>query len=299
MDTVNTIFSKLNQIWRITLFTSGGNEIQLNQIVLAMLIILIGILIGKRITVLVSRRLEKIEKFDQNTAYFIQRLSYYLVIIIVVLIALPMAGIPSTIFTVMGGAIAIGIGFGAQNLFNNLISSLILMIERPIRRGDIIEVSGQEGRVEEIGNRCVRIRRRDGIDILVPNSYFLEQHVINWTLSDSDVRGKVVVGVNYGSPVKQVTELLLKAANDHAKTHKEPPPVVFFHDFGDNALVFELQFWAHITRPADLRLIQSDLRYQIDDLFRKNNLIIAFPQRDVHVDTTNPLEIRLLGKDNK
>jgi len=205
---------------------------------------------------------------------------------------------PITVFTVLGGAVAIGIGFGAQNLFNNLISSFIIMVERPIRIGDIIEVGDvDEGRVEEIGNRCTRVRRSDGMDVLIPNSHFLENPVVNWTLFDIHVRGSVEVGVAYGSDTKQVTDLIMACASDNPKVLGSPAPIVLFEDFGDNALAFRLMFWADITAPMQLRVICSELRYAIDASFREAEISISFPQRDVHLDTLKPLEVRMVEKE--
>ena len=167
------------------------------------------------------------------------------------------------------------------------------MVERPIRIGDIIEHSGAEGKVADIGNRCVRIRRTDGIDVLVPNSYFLEQDVINWTLFDSDVRGDLRIGVAYGSNIELVKKLMEKAAREHPRVKQNLEILVLFEDFGDNALIFNLQFWTRVTRPMDLRRIQSDLRFTLDATFKENGISIAFPQRDLHIDTLKPLEVRV------
>ena len=157
---------------------------------------------------------------SQNTVFAFRKLFSVLAYVLIVLIALPVAGIPITIFAVLGGALAIGVGFGAQNLLNNLISGMILIAERPIRIGDIVELEKERGRVEEIGNRCVRIRRYDGVHVLVPNSYFLEQRVVNWTLVSADIRSVVTVGVAYGSPVEKVRELLLQRQESTSKYPK-------------------------------------------------------------------------------
>lgn len=284
-------------IWTVELFHAGDTAIRLNQIVIAFLVVIVGLWLARHIANRVNRRLLKHPRIDPNLAAASQKIVFYLLTAIAFFIALPIAGIPITIFTVLGSAVAIGIGFGAQNLFNNLISGLILMIERPIRLGDIVEVEGQEGRIDDIGNRCTRIRRFDGIDVLVPNSSLLQNPVVNWTLKDSDVRGKVSVGVAYGSQVSLVRDLIAQAADEHGRIHKTPEPEVLFIDFGDNALGFDLLFWTSVTRPLDLKRIQSDLRYRIEHLFRDANISIAFPQRDVHLDTVRPLEVRLRRDD--
>jgi small-conductance mechanosensitive channel len=280
-------------VWNLKLYDSGGQEVHLNQVVIALGLIVIGIFIGKRVAVIVGKRLIKVSKVNNNTAHFVQRVLFYFFVTIIVLLALPIAGIPITIFAVMGSAVAIGLGFGAQNLFNNLISGIIIMLEKPIRIGDVIEVSGEEGRVEDIGNRCVRVRRTDGIDLIVPNSKFLEDIVVNWTLLDGNIRGIVTVGVAYGSDTAKVKELMLQAAAEHEKVLKTPEVVVIFDDFGDNSLVFNLIFWSEVSRPMDLKKLKSDIRFRIDDLFKEADLVIAFPQRDIHLDTLKPLEIRL------
>ncbi len=285
----------MGSIWRAQLFNAGNTSIHVNQLVIALLVLVIGIFISRQVSRIARLRLLKLKRVDAHAAALFQRVLYYLMVVIVVLLALPIAGIPITIFTVLGGAVAIGVGFGAQNLFNNLISSFIIMLERPIRIGDIIELGDvEEGRVEDIGNRCTRVRRSDGMDVLIPNSQFLENPVVNWTLFDNQVRGSVVVGVAYGSPTRLVHDLMMRAAREHKMVLEQPASIVLFEDFGDNALTFKLMFWANITAPLQLRVVCSDLRYKIDDLFHEAGISISFPQRDVHLNTLQPLEIRMM-----
>lgn len=287
MDTLHTI-------WHATLFTAGDQEIKLNQIIVALMTMIIGLWITKRLTRFFAKRLIGTKRVSENIAETLSKIAYYVAAAMVVLIAMQVAGIPTTIFTVLGGALAIGVGFGAQNLFNNLISGIIILTEKPIRKNDIVEVDGTEGIVAEIGNRRTRIRRSDGVDVLVPNSTFLQSNVVNWTLFDAQVRGKIVIGVAYGSPVRTVRDLLLRAATEHGRVDKAPAPVVLFTDFGDSALIFELYFWCNIMRPLDRRQIESDLRFEIDAMFNDAKISIAFPQRDLHLDTLRPLEVRMV-----
>jgi small-conductance mechanosensitive channel len=204
-----------------------------------------------------------------------------------------MVNIPLTAFAFLGGAVAIGIGFGAQNLINNFISGFMILGERPINIGDLIEVDGVLGMVEEVGTRCTRVRTGENIHILVPNSTFLEQKITNWTLSNKKIRVNITVGVAYGSPVEQVRETLIRAAKEVPLVLASPEPFVLFSDFGDNALVFNLYFWVEISRVIQRRQIESDVRFKIDALFAQKGIVIAFPQRDVHLDTSTPLKITL------
>ena len=210
----------------------------------------------------------------------------YLILGFVVLafIILDFLRVPLAAFAFISGAVAIGFGFGAQNIINNFISGWILMWERPIKIGDFLEMGDVKGTVESIDTRSTRIRRVDGVHLLVPNSYLLENTVTNWTLVDQLLRTTVRVGVAYGSDVKLVTELLKKAADDHPKVLENPASNVIFDDFGDNSLVFDLNVWILTATEGGLRGIRSDLRYAIDELFAEAGIVIAFPQRDVHLD---------------
>lgn len=294
-DLLNNIGEVVKTLWQFELFRSGDSIVVFNQVLIALLVVFFGFFMSKWLSRALGRRLAKMGKLNQNTMHVLQRLFYLVFVVIIVLIALPIAGIPITIFTVLGGAVAIGVGFGVQNLFNNLISGLILMIEKPIRIGDIIDLGDSQGKVEDIGNRCVRMRRGDGVDVLIPNSHFLEQQVVNWTLSDADLRGKVVVGVAYGSDTQLVHDLMFKAAKEQPKTHESPEPFILFEDFGDNSLVFKLYYWSAVDRPMDLERINSAIRFRIDALFREAGISISFPQRDVHLDTLSPLEISVIN----
>lgn len=148
-----------------------------------------------------------------------------------------------------------------------------------------------------IGARCSQIHLASGVDILLPNSVFLEKKVINWTLSDSKVRFSVKVGVAYGSPVRTVSALLMRAVREHAGILSDPEPVVIFSDFGDSALIFEVFFWLRMSGGSDSRVVCSDLRFRIEELFREAGVVMAFPQREVHLNLATPVSVRLTGND--
>jgi len=285
----------IGKIWRYELFTIGQNTIKVNQIIVSLAILLGGIWLSRRLTRMAQPRLSR--HLDRSVAAAIQKIAFYFLVVFVVLISLQVVNIPLTIFTFLGGALAIGLGFGAQNIINNFISGLILMIERPIRIGDLLEVEGNQGRVENVGYRCTLIKKSDGIDLLVPNSILLEKNVVNWTLSDRRFRTSVAVGAAYGSPTAEVAGLIRKAVDEHHEILKDPEPVVVFDEFGDNALNFQVYFWCEVQTFMDLQTIRSDVRFRIDELFREAGIVIAFPQRDVHLDTPTPLEVRVTGGD--
>lgn len=295
-ELLDKIWEVVTTVWHFELFKSGDSTIYFNQILVALFVVFIGFVVSRWISRGIGKRLSKSGRLNENTTHALQRIFHLIFVVIIVLVALPIAGIPITIFTVLGGAVAIGVGFGMQNLFNNLISGLILMIEKPIRIGDIVFIGGDEGRVEDIGNRCTRVRRGNGVDVLIPNSHFLEQEVVNWTLSDNDIRGEVLVGVAYGSDTKKTHELMIQTAKENSKIHQSPEPFVLFEDFGDNALGFRLYYWANVRSPLDIDRINSEVRFRIDELFKEADICIAFPQRDMHLDTLSPLEVNITQK---
>jgi small-conductance mechanosensitive channel len=281
-----------DKYWNFPLLTlSSGPQITLGQVVLTILVVVLGFIFAWYLQRLLGRQLTK-AKVSPNAAQTIQRLLFYTILIILFITALGMLRIPVTALAFISGAVAIGVGFGAQNVINNLISGWILMSERPVRIGDFVEIDEHRGIVESIGNRSTRIKRIDGVHLLVPNSQMLERVVINWTLVDRDFRTSVRVGVVYGSPVRTVEKLLYQAADQQPEALRDPAPVVVFEDFGDNALIFDLFFWCRATGERELRLIRSDIRFRIEEFFAANGIVIAFPQRDVHLYAKTPIEVR-------
>jgi len=258
--------------------------VTIGKLAVALAILVVGLwlafLLRDRTRSLVARWF----KLEAAAALLVEKILTLLVIITVFVFALISVKIPLTIFAFMGGALAIGIGFGAQNLINNFISGLILLIERPIKVGDVVEIEGSRGRVMEIGARCSLVRRADGFDVLVPNSEFLQKNVINLTLSDEQIRLSVRVGVAYDSATCDVAQLMSATLAEHGKILKLPEPVVLFEDFGDNALIFSAYFWVQVSPTSDYRIVASDYRHMLARRFAEAGIVVAFPQLDVHLD---------------
>ena len=293
------MLDRLSSLWEYKVLVIDSNPVTVGKLVIAIVIIIAGIITVRIINRTVGDRLFGKLRFRESTSQTIRKILNYTAYILIFLFALRLINVPLAAFAFLGGAIAIGFGFGAQNLINNFISGFIIMAEQPIGIGNLIELDGVLGMVEEIGARCTRVRTGENIHILVPNSAFLEKNIINWTLSDHEIRTKITVGVVYGSPVRKVEELLVKAAKQNNRILQNKEPFVIFTDFGDNALIFEVHFWINIRRVIERKMIESSVRFSIDELFREAGIIIAFPQRDVHLDTTGPLELRLLKQENE
>lgn len=261
----------------------GDRAITVGDFIYVPVLLVVGILFirwsSKFIRMVMTRR-----EFNPNFIQVISRGYLIIAIVILVFIALELMNVPLTAFAFISGAVAIGVGFGAQNIINNFISGWILMWERPMRIGDFLEIGDTKGTVESINTRSTQFRRVDGVHMLIPNSYLLENILVNWTLVDRLTRTTVRVGIAYGSPVRKAAELIAQAASEHPDILKEPEASVIFEDFGDSALIFDLNVWVYATSEKSLRKIRSDLRYKIDDLFHENDIVIAFPQRDIHIN---------------
>ncbi len=284
-------------LWQTELIAIDDRPITAGKIATALALLLAGFWLSRRLSSLLGRTLRRRAHFQEGAAAAFQSLLFYVLVITFLLVALRTANIPLTVFTIAGGALAIGIGFGSQNLVNNFISGLILLVERPIKVGDLVHVEGTEGWVDEIGARSTIVRTFDNTNIIVPNSKFLETNVVNWTLVDPVVRTHVDVGVAYGSDLREVARILEHAVREHGQVLADPAPFVRFMEFGESALQFRSYFWLRMGRSTDRLRIQSDLRFRIDHLFRDAGIEIAFPQRDLHLRSAAPLHVEVAPRE--
>jgi small-conductance mechanosensitive channel len=250
---------------------------------------LMGVLAGRAQRIMVERF-----AVDVAQARLLRRWLMLLTGFVLLVITLNLARIPLTVFAFMGGALAIGIGFGTQTLLRNFISGIIVLFERKVRVGDIVDVDGVQGVVTAVDIRSTTVRQFDGIETMVPNSLLLEQKVTNWTGESPTMRRVVKVGVAYGSPTRQVSDIMKAAADEHGLVLKEPAPYVIFEDFGDNALVFALYFWVDIARVNGMQ-VMSDLRFMLEKRFAEAGVTVAYPQRDVHLNAARPLQVEVVA----
>ncbi|WP_232367538.1 mechanosensitive ion channel family protein [Alteromonas pelagimontana] len=280
---MNQTLIDIKQTLQFELFTLFGHTFSVGRILLVPLALLLGWWFISRLAHLATYRLRQ-SGANPDTIHLFKRIFFIVAYAILIITTLDMLSVPLTAFAFLSGAVAIGVGFGAQNIINNFISGWILMWERPIRIGDFLEVDNARGRVEAINTRSTRIRRVDGVHMLIPNSKLLENTVVNWTLIDNLTRTSVKVGVAYGSPCKLVAELIEQATTQHKDILDDPAPLVIFDDFGDSSLIFEVFFWINASAERDQRVIRSQIRFTIDEFFNDAGIVIAFPQRDVHLD---------------
>ena len=279
-------------VWDRELAAVDDQPITVGKLAVALVMLLLGWFAAVVLGRFVGRVMRRRSHAAEGAVKAIERLVFYAFFALFVLFALRSVNIPLTAFTVLGGALAVGVGFGSQNILNNFISGLILLSERPIQIGDVVEVDGTQGQVERIGPRSTRIKTFEGVHLIVPNSAFLEKTVINLTLSEDLVRGLVELGVAYDSDPRQVETLIRRAMVEHELVLEQPVPVVLLHAFGDNALVFRAMFW--IRDVLQRGAVASDVRFRILALFREAGIVMAFPQRDVHLAAEAALPVRIV-----
>ena len=255
-------------------FTVGG-------VLTVLLILVVGYGLAKGFSSLLRSILTARLPVQRGLPYAISKVTYYLLMVLVLGIAVTNAGVELNKFTVITGAIGVGIGFGLQNIVNNFASGLILLFERPIRLDDTVEVNGLLGKVKRIGARASTIATFQGAEVIVPNSNLISNQVVNWTLSSPWRRIEIPVGVAYGTDPEAVLSLLVAEAAAQPNVMTDPAPMAFFMGFGDSALNFELRFWS--ARQDIWFQLKSDVTIGISRALREAGIEIPFPQRDLHL----------------
>ena len=272
--------------------TSTYRAVTLGKLVRLVIILIVGWMIirfvSSRVKSLVSRR----PSIPQSGADLAAKAISILGLALLILYGLNAVRIPLTALAFLGGALAIGVGFGTQTILKNFISGLILIFERPLKIGDYVEVDGVAGTIRMIGMRASVIQHGNGIDTVIPNSNLLENKVTNWTLSDSLLRHSVKIGVEYGAPTRDVARTLLAVASEHGLVLDHPAPEVRFENFGEKSLDFSLFFWFD-NRKTTRDTLASDLRFMIEKAFAESGIRIASPQNDVRFDRETPLRVEV------
>ena len=263
----------------------------LGDIVVVLLIIVFGTVLARRMPALMEIALFARFNITAGSRYAISMLTQYTIVAISVIAVFSVLGASWGEIQWLIAALGVGIGFGLQEIIANFICGLILLFERPIRIGDIVTVGETSGVVTQIRIRSTTIRNWDQQELLVPNKEFITGRLLNWTLSDPLARILISVGVAYGSDVGKALEIMLKCAEDHERVLDDPQPLVTFEAFGDNALDLKLRCYID---SMDYRLTTlTELNLAINREMEAAGIVIAFPQRDIHLDTSEPLDIRL------
>lgn len=258
----------------------GNIDFSFGSVAIFFITIWISTLIAKLVTFLLGgnkSQVSTIQKTRFGSSILVLKLA---IISLGLLIAFAASGIPLDKITIIIGALGVGIGFGLQTIVNNLVSGVILAFEKPIEIGDQIEVGGRLGKVKEIGIRSSKLATFDGAEVIIPNGDLLSQHVVNWTLSNNHRRVEIIVGVKYGSNLKEAQSILNDALMANELVDKHPTPLVLVHQFNNSSIDFRLLFWTDIGQWVEMK---SDIMLAIDSAFRNAGIEIPFPQQDVYI----------------
>jgi small-conductance mechanosensitive channel len=262
-------------------FMVGSKKITVGLVLAAVAILYGSFLVSWAVQTVFMEEVLRRRQVELGVRMSMARLLHYVLVLVGFMIALSALGFDLKNITILGGALGIGIGFGLQTVVSNFVCGLILLFERPIKVGDVIELGDQKGTVKKLGLRATVVQTFDQAEVVVPNTDLISNPVTNWTLADRRVRLTVPVGVAYGSDVALVMKTLTEIAEENTLVLKDPAPQVLFSALGSSSLDFEFRVW--IADFNDLRQVQSELLVEIDRRFRELDIEIPFPQSDLHL----------------
>ena len=266
---------------REDLFRISTTPVSLLSLLIFLFSVAVTLLVARGARVGVNRFLGSRPGAPAGVAYAMGRIAQYVVGTAGVLVSLDTLGIDLGTLAAFGAVMSVGIGFGLQTITHNFISGIILLIERPVQKGDFVVVGDVVGTVVEIEMRATKVVSRDGVAMIVPNSEFISARVVNQSNPTSRKRVQIRVGVAYGSDTTLVRDTLTAIALEHPKVLHDPAPVVFFRNFGESTLDFDLAVW--LDHPEPEPVVTSDLRFAIDRIFRERKIELPFPQRVVRM----------------
>ncbi|WP_299525325.1 mechanosensitive ion channel domain-containing protein [uncultured Lutibacter sp.] len=278
MEIIINIIDKIKDIFNYTLNLSSDIHISIKGILLILVILVFTSFLLKMIRKLMTNNLP-----NEDKVKFVTLFSYgkWFIYVVILLVTFQTIGVNVTAIFAASAALLVGIGLALQTLIQDIISGVFMIVDKSLHIGDVIEVEGRMGKVEEINLRTTRIITIDNRVLIVPNHLFLTNSLYNYTSNSEITRENVEVGVAYGSDLQLVKKILHQAVASHKDVLELPKPVVLFMDFGDSSLNFKVAF--SVKDSFNARFPKSDIRFEIDRLFRENNIQIPFPQRDLHI----------------
>jgi small-conductance mechanosensitive channel len=279
-------------------FTVGETRITVGLVLAAVAILYSSFLVSWAVQTVFMEEVLRRRHVEMGVRMSMARLVHYVLILVGFMIALTALGFDLRNITILGGALGIGIGFGLQTVVSNFVCGLILLFERPLKVGDVIELGEQRGKVKKLGLRATVVQTFDQAEVVVPNTDLISNQVTNWTLADRRMRLTVPVGVAYGSDIALVMKTLAEIAQENERVLKDPSPQILFATLGASSLDFDFRVW--LSDYGDRRQVQSELLLEIDRRFRERDIEIPFPQRDLHLRSVDsPAAASLRTPDNK
>jgi len=279
-------------------FTMGGVRLTLLSVFKAIILIFALLKLGTWVSDQLEKKIREVDDLTPSAHVLVSKIIKISIIGLVCIVSLTSIGIDLSAFAVFGGMIGVGIGFGLQKVVANFISGIILLLDKSIKPGDVIEIGDVYGWVSDFKARYASVVTRDGKEYLIPNEDMITQQVINWSYSTSQIRVRIPVGVSYNDDVHLARKLMLESIKGIDRVLTKPEAACLLKGFGDNSVDFELRFW--IKDPQNgLANIRSVVMLNIWDKFKQNNIEIPYPQRDVHIDTSEPIKVEAVPVDSR
>jgi small-conductance mechanosensitive channel len=263
-------------------FNSGNLRLSLLLIIKTIIIFSILFWLAGKLSRLVTNRIDSSDGLTPSIKVLLNKIAKFLIFTSAILFTLSAVGVNLSAFAFLGGAVGVGLGFGLQKIVSNFISGIIILADKSIKPGDVVEIGSVYGWVRKLDTRFVSVVTRSGKEFLIPNEDFITKEVINWSYSDELVRVDAEVGVSYASDLRLVQELMMKAVEEKKRILTDPEPNVLLMDFGDSSVNFELRFWISDPRNG-IQNIRSEVLLSVWDSFKENEIEIPFPQQDYHL----------------
>ncbi len=293
-----SIYDPVVNILKNISFSSGNINISLMMIIKGVLTLSIFFWVATKLATYSERKIANLSTITPSIKVLITKLLKFIIFTAVILLTMSSIGIDLTAFAVVGGAVGVGLGFGLQKVVSNFISGIIILLDKSVKPGDIIEIENVYGQIKSIGLRYISVLTLDGKEYIIPNEDLITKKVINWSYSNNLVRANVKIGVSYNSDVDQALNLLEKSVEDIERILKNPPPKIFLQEFGDNSINLEIKFW--IKDPENgIQNITSKVNKNIWQLFKENDIEIPFPQQDMHLKSVSPQIENIINKNKE
>ena len=268
-------------------FKSGNINITLLMVIKGILTLFIFFWIATKLTHFSEKKIKDVSTLTPSIKVLLTKIFKFVIYTGVILITMSSLGIDLTALAVVGGAVGVGVGFGLQKVVSNFISGIIILLDKSVKPGDVIEIDNVYGEIKSIGLRYISVLTLDGKEYIIPNEDLITKKVINWSYSNNLVRTNVSIGVSYNSDINKAMELLEKAIQDIDRILNRPKPKVFLNEFADSSVNLEIKFW--IKDPENgINNIKSEVNKRIWNLFKENNIEIPFPQQDIHFKSISP-----------
>ena len=268
-------------------FKSGNINISLLLVIKGLLTLFIFFWIAMKLSTYSEKKIKKISTFTPSIRVLLTKIFKFIIFTAVILITMSSLGIDLTALAVVGGAVGVGVGFGLQKIVSNFISGIIILLDKSVKPGDVIEIDDVYGQIKSIGLRYISVLTLNGKEYIIPNEDLITKKVINWSYSNNLVRTSVTVGVSYNSDVEKVMELLNESLKGIDRILNKPKPKIFLNEFANSSVNLEIKFW--IKDPENgINNIKSEVNKNIWKLFKEHNIEIPFPQQDIHFKSLSP-----------